>query len=335
MSHHNWKFIWIVTLIMTFSGASISANEQSVVPGRSKLPSGPGMGEIIIKWVDIAHAEISKRILNTAQRFDAFFGDERVEEEKQDSQINITTSVTLTEDQKPEYTFPVSINLTFPRLENKLQLITDTILKESEEGAEEGDKDQTKATDITVSLRYKMLEKARQWISLDSGVKIQSDKIDLDSLEPFVKFRVKGTSDFDPWALRVTQFISWFENEGLSAISRLDLERRIRNNVFFRISSKARWSENEDGIQLAQALLLRQRLSHNRAIGLEVIGEGHTSPMAMVDQYKAKLTYRRRIYKDWVFFAVEPEARFFREDNFKWSPLLMFNLEVTFGKITQ
>jgi len=335
MSHHNWKFIWIVTLIITFSGATFSAGEQRETSKRGKLPTGIGMGEIIIKWVDVAHKEISKRILGTAQRFDAFFGDERVEEEKQNTQIKVTTSVKLTEDQKTEFSFPISMNLALPRLKNKLQIVADTLLEESEEAegeAEDVEKDKMDITDITVSLRYKMMEKARQWMSLDGGAKVDPDNLDLDSIDPFVKFRIRGTSDFDPWALRLTQFIVWFKSEGVSATTRLDLERRIRSNMLLRMSGKTIWSENGKGTQLAQFIFFRGQLSNNRAIGLEFSVEGHTYPSTIADRYRAKLTYRQRLYKNWAFLGIEPKAQFLREDHFKLRSSVVFNIEIQFGK---
>lgn len=335
MRHHNWKFIWTITLIITFSGGNISANQQDPPPQRSELPPGPSMGELIVKWVDVAHKEISKKILGTAHHFDTFFGDERVEEEKQDTQIKVITSVKLTEDWKTEFSFPISINLALPHLENRLQIVAETLLKESEEAegeAEDGDKDKIDITDISVSLRYKVLEKARQLVNLDGGAKLNPDKFDLDTIDPFVKFRIRGTSDFDPWALRLTQFIVWLKSEGVSAISRFDLERRIRNTILFRMTGKVIWSEEEEGVQLVQLFSFRKRLSNNRAIGLEFSGEGHTYPSAVMDTYKAKLTYRQRLYRNWAFIAVEPEAQFLREDHFKLNPAIVLNIEIRFGK---
>ena len=188
-------------------------------------------------------------------------------------------------------------------------------------------------TDVTVSLRYKALEKARQWITLDGGAKVNPDQLDLDALDPFVSFRIRGTSDFDPWALRLTQFIVWFKSEGFSATSRFDLERRISNNtILLRMTGKAIWSEEGEGVQLVQGVSFRKRLSHNRAIGLDLSGEGHTQP-STIDTYKTTLTYRQRLYRNWAFIAVEPGAQFLREDHFKFNPSIVFSLEIQFGKL--
>jgi len=156
------------------------------------------------------------------------------------------------------------MNLALPRLKNRLQIVVETLLKESEEAEGEegdGDKDTIDITDISVSLRYKMLEKARQWINLDGGAKVNPDELNLDTIDPFVKFRIRGTSDFDPWALRLTQFIVWLKSEGLRATSRFDLERRIRTTILFRMTGKTIWSEESGFIGIGLSLRWNPKLN--------------------------------------------------------------------------
>lgn len=340
MNQCKWNIIWSVTLILMFSGTAFAVSERSSIPRKGKLPTGTGMGEIIIKWVDIAHAQISKRILKSSERFDAFFGDERIEEETQNTQIKVTTFVEITEGKNPKLTFPLSANLAFPRLKNRWHLAVETLIKEDDglgdggsgEGKDddkaEDDKSKDGVNDVTLSVRYKILQKARKWLSLASGVKVKSDQI-----EPFGKLRSRRVFDSDPWALRLTQFVFWVEGEGWGETSRIDIDRRIRRKMFFRMTSKTTWSENSEGVELTQSFFLRWRVSHLRAIELELSGEGHTEPMMVADKCNAKLTYRRRLYKNWLFFDMEPEAEFLREDNFKLTSLITFKFDFKLGHV--
>ncbi len=334
MRQHKWKFVWCFILLMTFNKVAFAVGVQSPNSRRRKLPTGTGMGEIIVTWVDIAHAEISKRILNTSERFDAFFGDERIDEEIQNTQIKIRAFIEIIEGQDTKLTFPLSVNMALPHLKNRWHLAVETIIKENkdlENGGEEKDKDDNDADDnVTLSLRYKIMQEARRWLSLDTGVKIGSAQI-----EPFSQLRARRTVDLDPWALRLTQFIRWFENDGWGETSRIDIDRRIHRNTFFRMTSEATWSESNDGMELKQTFFLRQRLSDNRAIELKLNGEGYTEPVMAVDKYGAKLTFRRRLYKDWVFFGIEPGVQFLREDDFALSPLITFNFEFKFGDVSE
>ncbi len=303
--------------------------------GQQSAPAiSPEMKETIGDWVDNAHEGISQQILGTADRFDGFFGDERIDEEKQNTQISLGMSTTFKQDVAPAFTFPIGIKVSLPRLKNRVQLAVNTLLREeagqSEEMPELGEEENT---ELQVSLRYKMLEQVGKWVSVDGGVKMNFDTIGWDTLEPFGVFRFRATFDFDPWALRVTQFVNWYEQPGWSGLSRFELERYLGQNTFFRMSGTTEYAEEFTGQHYAPALLLRHQLSHNRAIGVQLYSEGHTHPIIQTDVYEALLTYRRRIYKEWAFFSIQPVARFTRDENFVMTPLLRFEFKLYFGRV--
>jgi hypothetical protein len=225
--------------------------------------------------------------------------------------------------------------LSLPRLKNRLQLAVDTLLKEQagEGGIFSGNKEDD-SPDIKVSVRYKVWEKFSEWISVDGGVKMNADTIGLNTLEPFGSLRLRNTVDSDPWALRLTQLVNWYEQSGWSGLSRVDLERYIGQNTFLRISGTTEYADAFDGQQYTPTLFLRYQFSNNRAIGLEFRIEGHTYPEIQTDVYEARLTYRRRIYKEWAFLSIQPIAQYPHEENFAFTPLLRFELELYFGRVS-
>lgn len=295
----------------------------------------PEMTESIGAWVDNAHEEISRHILGTADRFDGFFGDERVNEETQNTQISLGISTTFRRHATPLFTFPIGIKISLPRLKNRLQLAVDTLLKEQAgEGGIFSGNNENGSPDIKVSVRYKVWEKVSEWISVDGGVKMNTDTIGLNTLEPFGALRFRNTVDSDPWAARFTQLINWYEQTGWSGLSRFDLERYIGQNTFLRMSGITEYAEEFDGQKYTPTLFLRYQLSHNRAIGLQFRIEGHTHPKIQNDMYEAQLIYRRRIYKEWAFLSLKPIAQFPREEDYAFTPLLRFELELYFGRVS-
>lgn len=337
MSFRTWQCIGIIILITAYSGGELAAEETRPLPRRPLAPTGMGMGEFMLQWVDMAHEEISKRILHTVDRVDTFFADERIVEEKQRTQLTIITSAVFMEDEKPDITFPVDIDLTLPHLKNRFQLMIDSLLQEPGEQQEETEiteEGEGKQNELKVSVRYKVLEKALEWISLDGGVKMNPDTIGWKTMEPFGKIRIRATTDFDPWALTMTQQIFWFESEGFSATSRLDLERRLGRNSIFRLMGKAEYAPDIEGAVLKQRLLVRHKLLDSLAIGFELSGKGHTGPEAEVDECSAKLTYRARLYREWIFVSFEPEALFLSEKNFRMIPRMKIQLDIRFGDVS-
>ena len=342
MGQHIKLCRWFVIVTLLFSGVSLAYLPQHS-SAKDITESEPDTPEEKIditepkpdtpdgKWVDKAHEEISKRIIQTSKRIDGFFGDERVEEEEADSQIKITTSVTISEGENLELTFPLSVKLALPHLKNRWHLMIDTLLKEDDdEELEDQNEDEDETNDVTVSVRYKIREQTRRWISMSNGIKIHSDNI----IEPFSKLRGRRIFDFDPWALRLTQYVFWFEDDGFGESSRFDIERRIQQKMLFRMTSKATWTEYSHGLEFSQIISLRKQLSNNRAIGLTLSGEGYTSPSTVMDKYAAKLTFRRRLYKNWLFLEVDPGVQFLREDDFELSPLITFNFELRLGNVS-
>lgn len=336
MNRAEWICLQMFILILMLSKAVFASAEKELDSQEYKYPEDAGMRKTFVKWVDKTHTQISKGILNSSERFDALFGEKHFDEEIQNTQIKFTTSMEIAESEDPELRFPVHINLALPQLQNRLQLFVDAMLKEEEKSenvgtntvANYGEDDENDETNIMVGIQYKILQKARQWLTLGIGIKVHSN-----DKAPLGKLWARKVFDFDPWALRLTQYVLWFKDDGWGETSRIDIDKRISHSMFLRMTSKVIWSKKSEGVGLAQSFWLRQRLSKNWAIALELSGSGHIEPAAVADKYMTKLALRRRIYKNWLFFEVEPKAQFLREDGFELSPLITFNFEIRFGNV--
>jgi len=333
-------FTQMLTFIMIVG--CVSGVSELVWAGDEVLPSLPGlspeMSESIGAWVDNAHEEISKQILGTADQFDGFFGDTRIDEETQNTQMSLGISTVFTENAAPVFTFPIGIKLSLPRLKNRFQLAIDTLLQEQsgqeEAPLSEASEEKEAKNDIKVSLRYKLLQKVSEWISVDGGLKMNPDTIGWNTVEPFGSLRFRTTVDSDPWALRISQLVNWYEQTGWSGLSQWDLERYFGHNTFFRITGVITYAEEFEGQKFFPTVLLRYQFSYNRAIELQAYGEGHTYPEIQADTYEIRLTYRRRIYKNWAFVSIQPIARYDSEDNFVMTPLLHIDFKLYFGRVS-
>ena len=291
----------------------------------------PGFAAALKTWVDSAHAGISQRILGTADYFDGFFGDERIDNEKQNTQIFLEMASTVGPDAAPVFSFPIGIKLSLPRLKNRVQFAVDTMLQEESEVAANESEEQN--TDIQIRLRYKMLEQIGRWVGVDAGVKMNFDTIGWKTLEPFSAMRFRRTFGFEPWAIRLTHLTSWHGQSGWSGLSAVDLERYLSQKTFFRIRGTSKYAEEFSGQQYTTTLFLRRQLSHNRAIGLQFFSEGHTHPDMQTDMSEIQFTYRRRIYKEWAFLTIQPAIQYAREENFAMRPLLRCNAQFYFGRV--
>ncbi len=338
MIQTRWFVIGIFPLLLIsslpiFASVKQNSNCQKATFSESIETKAP-----VIKWIDRAHAHLSRGLLKTSERVDALFGDDQHDEDMPHSQFRLITSAKIAEDEKPEISFPIRVNLILPRLQSRLQLFVDTILQEEKNSDlvntekipvnSEEDDNADDGNDITVGVQYRILQKARKWMTLGASLNVRSDEN-----TPFGKLWLKKVFDFGPWVVRVTQSALWFKEGGWGERSHLDIERQINHNMFFRTTSKATWSPTSEGMNLAQSFDFHRHVSQNWAIALKFSGKSHTKPAAVVDKYMTSLTLRRQIYKNWLFFEVEPEAQFLRENDFEFTPLITFDFEIRFGDV--
>lgn len=315
--------IFLLIFKGTFAGASDAQEESS---------DESGIGETIENWVNSAHQKISAGIVQTSERFDKFFGDERVKEEQESTQLIATPTLIFSEEDTLGFSCPLTFNVALPHIEKRWNLMLETLLKEEDAADDEdGSGDLVEENDVTVSLQYKILQQAERWLSFDVGVKVQADNI----INPLGKMRFRRVFELDSWALRLIQVVFWIEDEGWGESSQLDIDHQLRENLLFRLTNHARWSESSDGLEFSQTLMLRWQLSGRRAVGIELVGQGHTRPSWKMDEYRASVIYRRRLYKNWLFSEIEPGIQMLREDDFDMAPFVMISLECTFGEIAE
>lgn len=320
--HTYWLWSVIVILVCIHISVSSFARDEPFSPPEA-TPGDLG------NWFDRAHQEISNKVLQTSERFDAFFGDKRAKEDDDTTHIIVAPTLTLSEGEFIEITCPLTINLALPYLKNRWHLMIETLLQDEQTDDDNAETVDAQERDVTVSLRYKVVKQAQRWVSLDAGVKVRTDKI----LSPFGRVRFRRILDCDPWGIRLTQFLFWMEDEGWGESSQFDLDRKLRPDLLFRISNQALWSESSQGLEFSQTYSLRWQLSGRRALEIDLSGQGHTRPSSAMDEYEAAVIFRRRLYRKWLFSEIKPGIRALREDNFDWTPFVMFKIECTFGEI--
>ena len=120
------------------------------------------------------------------------------------------------------------------------------------------------------------------------------------------------------------------DNEELGERTSFDFQRPIGTREVFRSSSSVTYSETSKGVDLKQKLLLRHFFSETIAAGVSGEIAAHTRPSMVVDAYVVAFEYRQRIWRDWLYFDLNPQARFPFEADFEFTPFLGLSLEVIF-----
>jgi hypothetical protein len=83
--------------------------------------------------------------------------------------------------------------------------------------------------------------------------------------------------------------------------------------------------------EAAQIFSTRKRLSHRSVLTPRLGALGESQPSWRTTSYFADLTWRYRLYEDWLFAELIPALEFPREEGFKDQASVVFRIEMYFS----
>lgn len=282
--------------------------------------------------LDEAHASITRGVLATADWLDSFFGDPSFELELNKTRLKASFSSVLEADGLHTDT-NANLRLALPRFQNKLHLL---LLAEPDEEISTNDNlaqqfrrqagsqnDQS----FAAALQYFIKDTPLSNLSLLAGLRIRN-ALPVSFIGP----RYRQVIFLDSWALRFTQSLRWFTDEGWEAKTRVDLERSILDKYFFRASGEGDWSEDKKGYFYDLTLLLFQPLDEKRSLAFGWSNSLQTEPSNRLEETIFGFRFREQIWRKWLFYEVGPQFVFPRDKDFEFTPGIAFQLDVIFGQ---
>ena len=301
---------------------------EEVPPEKAPAEEPPEEEDTI---VDEAHERISKAFLASADWLDSFFDDETARAEDNRSRLRLRFDAFVEEGEEPSYKVRVSLRLTLPRTNEKLQLIAagnesdveEDVASEGVSRAQARDDDD----DFAIGLRYFFVQTKKNNVSLTPGIRIRSS-----SVAGFIGPRWRVLVPLNSWSFRSVQRLRWFTDDGWEWLSRFDFERKVLKKLLFRSRSQVEWFEDEDGFFPEQRFSLFHPLDSRRALKYEWINQFVTDPKFELDDLIVRIRYRQRIWRDWLFFEIGPDASFPEDRDYEFTPGFLFRIESIIGK---
>lgn len=299
-----------------------------LAPGIASADDGSRSAATGEPWLDRTHHTLAASLNAYAQSFDSFFGDPRSDEESRArTYLRLSFDARYREDDDLDLRPSAHADIRLPRFSEQVRLI---VQGRSYEDAEARTPDQGALVEPRVSdedrldagLRYTFLDRDRTNLSLSGGLRLDAP------VEPFARARYRYLQPLGESSLaRLTQNLFWQDEEGFGESTRLDLEHRPADHSLLRWSTSGLFSESSDGWEWRTEGDLFRRLSRRTALNFGVSAEGVTRPAAVVDTYRAHLRFRRNFLRDWLFYEIEPELRWPREEDYDVTPGIMLRLE--------
>ena len=249
----------------------------------------------------------------------------------EDNYLDLTLS-TKFKDGKVSFKPSVKAKIDLPKTRKKIQLILtdhDEEITHQDIKQEYGDK--TKNYGSLLGLKYFIKNRLFTEMSLTGGVKFKSP------IDFYVRAKFNKAVDLNKdWKMLGEQKFYLFTHRGFESFSTLNFDRKISDDLMFRVSNNIIYKNKEDSLEIAHSLMLFHHLteSDDFIYSATVAGITHDfkNHAPVVSTYELKTVYRHTLPNRWVYFNVIPALYWDREHSFKPKLSLNLNVSIIFGK---
>lgn len=281
-------------------------------------------------WVDYQHCVFSGRTTASARWFDDLFGE--WSEDEAAMMVRVVTEAGWDEENGFSSAARIRAKADLPNARERLRLV----VTDEEEADELPAQDERVAPQAlrrlrdtsSVALRWFPRDRHKVRTDLDVGVR--------GGPEIYTRLRLRRqwglTQDS---VLKATQTFRYgTESLGVSS-SQLDAERAMSGRSVLRLSTVYRFSEREhdDGFVWSHGLSMSHvfREYSDASLGYGFSVSGHTRPDIHKESYGPWLVWRQSVWRDWLYYEIEPRLTHYRELDWDRVPSLVVRLEAQFG----
>jgi hypothetical protein len=287
-------------------------------------------------WLDNLRRGVYRSVCGTSLWFDHFFGAKRIENERHDTYGWFGSTISWDEVDGVEPKVRLRAKFALPRLSSRLNAVVgredrDTFL---------GDDPQDQRV-----IPDPFLDTDEEWLTGLEYRGVHGDRHDLDygvgvdlgfPMDPYVRIRYRF-QDFltDHWFFRFRLTPFWSNSEKAGSSTRIELDRAIHDGLLFRLGGSAMASRRSEGVEWSGGPILYHRLSDRRAIAWRFVAWGESDSDVPLEGYGPDVTYRQRVWKEWLYLELELRVAARREEPEAprdWVPRVGFGFEMRFGE---
>jgi hypothetical protein len=310
----------------------LTAPSVTTPPQGPETKRGPAPGGKEIKYVDMLHSEIVRRLLATAVWMDSFFADPDYVKENNRTYLRFRYEMFKEERSPFTYKPAVDFRLVLPEFEKKTHLVFSADPAVPPSGASAPVRTaaerfgSTAQNTVTTALQYMFHQDAQTSFLVRTGFQFSN-------LHPVILFapRYRVLIPLGDWVTRFTQEVLWKSKGSWETDTEFDFERPLPYQLFFRTSINGVWAAQANGYAYGLGFSLSQPLTPTHAVTYEWINSYNTWPVGALTEIAFRIRYRHSYLREWLFFELAPQVRFPRDSNFDSTAGILFKVEVLFG----
>ena len=264
----------------------------------------PEEDEAPINWLDNSHAYLTNQTQSLAGWMDAFFGDSAHDAEIAESFLRLEVIEDWNSEDGNNSRIKVRGRVQMPRLSKRLSLVFSG--EENEFGEEDFDRDK----DDSIGLQFRAAETALTRSDLTLGYSS-------GHFRPGVRFRVEGPIR-QKSSYRLIQRIQYEHGENFFSRTQFRLSHSIDGNRVIGWSNRFIYGQRTLGVEWRSTLSFqtRYRVDRSRPIGVTYFAgvTGYTRPESYANNYNIGFLFRRQVYRDFLFFELEPSFNYRKVD---------------------
>jgi hypothetical protein len=259
-------------------------------------------------WLDLGHSLLEEKLFAPVVAFDRFFSDERdLEAERSRSFVQFRNELRLDQDGRPTYAPIVRANLRMPGMNawlKRFRLVVEGQAQDAYSALFPGPEGNGAAgRGGNAELRFALWDGLRSHVDLGAGLLFQLPPGAFTRLRLRLAFPVG-----DLFLARLATSGFWRTDTHLGTSAETYLERPITPASVVRLASDAQLTQRSRGVEWSSEIGWLVSISPRTAAVLLAGVRGATGTPAVVDRYRVATRVRRGLFRDWLFYEIEPEV---------------------------
>ena len=281
--------------------------------------------------VDYYHRRFSNSVLRFSDSVDGFFADSQHSELENESKLILQFDTFVREARGPVVVPEINYRLILPRTEKRLRLFVENENQDERSetskarNAQPGES-RPNQNNSALGVRY-LVEK--------SGIRFYQDTGLIASVPPdfFIRVGAKKTVEFTEWILKIHERLRWQNSRGFTNDLDFDFDKKLSRKHILRMVNNMFWNDKDYNIRFENGPSLFHQISRHKALSYHAHVITETIPDTLVTNYVLQVSYRQRIYKNWLFMDLTPFINFPRDRNFARTPGFILGFDAVFGHI--
>jgi hypothetical protein len=345
------KFRHFTQVVFLSTVASLSQILLCFLPGLDDAcaqlsQSVTSLGDTAAEKADDYHQRGSEMLLTTAEWLDSFFQTENYSPEINKTYMRIRLDGFKEEGESADGRVRFRLRLDLPGTENRLGLILGSdpdVIDTLDDSPVDSDRDQFEddTKNGILGLEYFGLDSDKVNLKFSGGVRYRDSR-----LVEYGSVRFRYYKPFDDWAMRFTERLRYYTDDGWESRTDVDLERPIGGKMFLRVTPSLEWLEikgkdddeeeigydNEGGFYYNLVTSLYHPISRDLALEYQFNNYFDTELSGQLLESNLRVRLRQRLWREWLVLEVAPQVAWYEARDFDTVFGILVRLEIYLGR---